>query len=402
MLFTLEALQANDGDCLILHYQKTAAGQPTRVLIDGGSAGVYSSILKKRIDQLRAKKPLDLRMVMTSHIDADHITGVLDLFKALGQAQDDGEEPFCKIQTLWHNSFEKLHGGKTAAVQSATVAASLDGVAPPQGLNDFTSAVVASVPQGNQLRKAATHITVPINQGSGGDPVSAPAKGQKIVPIADGLTFTILAPNAVQLQRLKDAFDAAKAAHGANDAAVGADYLNNTVPNMSSIVVVAEAAGAKGKKVRMLLSGDARGDVILESLQLAGLMDKGHCHFDLMKVQHHCSSHSTTQDFFEKVTADHYVISGNGKHDIPHKDALGWLSAARHGESYDAYLTNRIGVLKNKAVLDKFLASEAKNEKKHVYHFRGEKDLSISVPLGRPRFAVTSEGIALTVRAFDS
>ena len=23
MLFTLEALQANDGDCLILHYQKT-------------------------------------------------------------------------------------------------------------------------------------------------------------------------------------------------------------------------------------------------------------------------------------------------------------------------------------------------------------------------------------------
>jgi len=58
MLFTLEALQANDGDCLILHYQKTAAGQPTRVLIDGGSAGVYSSILKKRIDQLRAKKPL--------------------------------------------------------------------------------------------------------------------------------------------------------------------------------------------------------------------------------------------------------------------------------------------------------------------------------------------------------
>jgi len=32
--------------------------------------------------------------------------------------------------------------------------------------------------------------------------------------------------------------------------------------------------------------------------------------------------------------------------------------------------------------MDKFLASEAKNEKKHVYHFRGEKDLSISVPLG--------------------
>jgi len=32
-------------------------------------------------------------------------------------------------------------------------------------------------------------------------------------------------------------------------------------------------------------------------------------------------------------------------------------------------------------VLDKFLASEKKNEKNHVYYFRNEKALSISVPL---------------------
>ena len=36
----------------------------------------------------------------------------------------------------------------------------------------------------------------------------------------------------------------------------------------------------------------------------------------------------------------------------------------------------------NAQVIDKFLASEAKNEKQHVYHFRKEKELSISVPLG--------------------
>jgi hypothetical protein len=381
MVFTLEALQANDGDCLLLHYQKTAAGTPVRVLIDGGSAGVYSSVLKPRIDQLRGRTPLDLRMVMTSHIDADHITGILDLFKALAQLRDDGEEEFCRIQTLWHNSFEKLHGGRPAAVQSATVAASLDGVVPPKGLERFTAAVVASVPQGNQLRKAAVQLGVPINQGAGGDPVAAPARGQKIVPIADGLTFMVLAPNAVQLTRLKEAFEAAKAEHGGNDEAVGADYLNNTVPNMSSIVVIAEAAGAKGKKRRMLLSGDARGDVLLESLELAGLMKGGRCHFDLMKVQHHGSSHSTTQDFFEKVTADRYVISGNGRHDIPHADALAWLSAARRGKPYEAYLTNRIGVLKNKQVMDRFLAAESKNEKQHSYFFRKEKELSLSVPL---------------------
>jgi hypothetical protein len=44
-------------------------------------------------------------------------------------------------------------------------------------------------------------------------------------------------------------------------------------------------------------------------------------------------------------------------------------------------MTNRIGVLNNKKVLDRFLDSEKKNEKKHAYFFRSEKDLSISVPL---------------------
>jgi hypothetical protein len=381
MTFTLEALQANDGDCLILHYQKTARRKPVRILIDGGSAGVYSSILKPRLDQLRKKKTLELRMVMTSHIDADHITGILDLFKALAQLREDGRDEFCRIETLWHNSFEKLHGGRPAAAQSATVAASLGGVAPPRGLNAYTAAVVASVPQGNQLRKAATQLAVPINQGAGGDPVAAPARGQKVVRIADGLSFTILAPNAVQLKRLEDAFLAAKSAHGANDAAIGADYLNNTVPNMSSIVVIAEVTAARGRTLRMLLSGDARGDVLLESLELAGLMKGGKCHFDLMKVQHHGSSHSTTQDFFERVTADRYVISGNGKHEIPHEAALGWLSAARHGKPYEVYMTNRIGIKNNQKVLDRFLASEKKNEKQHVYYFRKEEALSISVPL---------------------
>jgi len=184
----------------------------------------------------------------------------------------------------------------------------------------------------------------------------------------------------VQLERLEDAFRAAKAEHGSNDAAVGADYLNNTVPNMSSIVVIAEAA-ARGKTRRMLLAGDARGDVLIESLELAGLMKEGRCHFDLMKVQHHGSSHSTTQEYFERVTADRYVISGNGKHAIPHEDALGWLSAARRGKPFECYMTNRVGILDNQKVLDRFLASERKNEKKHAYFFRKEKELSISVPL---------------------
>src|SRR6476620_10891113 len=103
MRFALEALQANDGDCLLLHYSGTT-GVPAHVLIDGGSQGVYKSVLKPRLDSLRGHDVLDLRMVLVSHIDADHITGVLDLFRSIKEQQDQGADPFCRIRTLWHNA----------------------------------------------------------------------------------------------------------------------------------------------------------------------------------------------------------------------------------------------------------------------------------------------------------
>jgi beta-lactamase superfamily II metal-dependent hydrolase len=381
-MLTFEALQANDGDCLLLHYQPPG-GAPVHVLIDGGSAGIYKSILKPRLDQLRGQRPLQLRMAMVSHIDSDHITGMLDLFKTLAEQQANGDDGFCRIQTLWHNSFQVLHGGKAAVAQSATVAASIDGVVPPEGLDWETEAVIASVPEGNRLRELAMQIDVPINQGAAGPLVRATSQGLRTVKIADGLTFTVLAPHDAQLARLRADFEKAAASikAGADDAAVGADYLNKTVPNMSSIVVLAEAVRPGGAPLRALLTGDARGDIILESLALAGLMHDGRCHVDLLKVQHHGSQHSTTEDFFKRVTADRYVISGNGLHDIPNKAALGWLSAARSGEAYDVYMTNRVGVLDLKNTLDAFLADEASREPGHAYHFRQEHDLSISIDL---------------------
>ena len=383
MRFALEALQANDGDCLLLHYSPAgvrAGGlAPVLVLIDGGSRGVYNTVLKPRIDALRGQQPLDLRMVMVSHIDLDHITGIVDLFKVLSDQQQSGAEPFCRIRTLWFNSFEQVHGETHPSVAAASAAAL--GGPPIQGLDEQTQAVVASVPQGNQLRKLATDLQVPFNEGAGAPLVIPLAAAGRTVSIAVGLTFTILAPPKDQLDRLEHDWNKAKADHPADPAAQTADYLNNTVPNMSSIVVLAEAAVAGHAAKRMLLTGDARGDVILTALDVAGLSSQGRCHFDLLKVQHHGSNHSTTQDFFERVTADRYVISGNGRHGIPHPDALGWLSAARHGQPYEAFLTNRTGFDGLGAMLDTFLAKEAHDEPLHRYTFRGEHDLSLTVDL---------------------
>ena len=133
----------------------------------------------------------------------------------------------------------------------------------------------------------------------------------------------------------------------------------------------------------MLFTGDSGGDLILEGLETAGLLDKNkRIKLDLLKVQHHGSNHSITEDFLKQVRADKYVISGNGSHGIPHMDMLRWLSDARRDEQCDIYMTNRQLSDKGKDLtpgLDKFLGDEAAKQPMHHYHFRKDPDLSIVV-----------------------
>jgi hypothetical protein len=264
-------------------------------------------------------------------------------------------------------------------VQSAAVSASLGGVV-ASGLDSKAAALVASVRQGNQLRDLAERLAVPINEGAVDTPVRAPESGVRRIQVAPGLQFTILGPREDQLRRLDEEWRKSKDSHPANPNAQAADYLNRTVPNLSSIVVLLEASRGDGA-MPLRLTGDAGGDHILESLEAAGFGAGGRIHVDLLKVQHHGSNHSTTQEFFERVTADRYVISGNGKHGIPHGDTLQWLSAARRDQACDVYLTNRDGEDGLKEMFGAFLASESAAQPQHRYHFRDPGALSISTAL---------------------
>jgi len=380
-VFTLEALQAHDGDCLLLHY---GSEQDRKlILIDGGPTGIYKSILKTRLDQLRRTATLDLRLAVVSHIDLDHITGILDLLKNLCELKNDGKPQPYRIRSLWHNSFEKLVGAKKAVTENKVVGAAVGGGSGSfAGLDDKVKAVVASVKQGNDLRSYAVELgNVKINAETKGDLVCAPETGRRTIAIDpdSGLTFTILGPREVELKNLEDEWLKAKARPKGTPQAIAADYLNRTVPNLSSIVIMAELKSGRGKPRRMLLTGDAGGDFILKGLESAGLLKNGKIHLDVLKLQHHGSRHSVEQEFFEKVTADHYVISGDGKHGNPSLEVLYWLSSVRSGEKYDAYLTNRKlkeGLTKP---LEKFLKGETKAEPQHKYHFRNERALSIAV-----------------------
>ena len=56
-----------------------------------------------------------------------------------------------------------------------------------------------------------------------------------------------------------------------------------------------------------------RSDHIMAAMAEVGWAKKGTWLVDLLKVPHHGSNRNVTHEFFAKVPARHYVVSGNGK-----------------------------------------------------------------------------------------
>ena len=93
MIFSLEARRARKGDCLLLHFGPK--DDPGLMIIDGGPKSVYKPHLKPRLEQIRTVRGLSSQdslrvdLLMVSHVDDDHIQGILDLTKELVEAQDE-------------------------------------------------------------------------------------------------------------------------------------------------------------------------------------------------------------------------------------------------------------------------------------------------------------------------
>jgi hypothetical protein len=81
----------------------------------------------------------------------------------------------------------------------------------------------------------------------------------------------------------------------------------------------------------------------VEVLSKNAMLDKhGKFHIDVLKVPHHGSDRNISPEFFNRVTADYYVISANGRDDNPSIDTLKWIiqSNNKGNKSKKIVLTN--------------------------------------------------------------
>src|SRR4051812_14058169 len=106
---------ADDGDCLLLSYG--TPGKARHVLIDGGRASAYKKLKPRLLEIRKCGEPLEL-LVLT-HIDADHIEGILELAR-------DADMPAVP-RRIWYNGFDQMgrlqaFGGKQGDEYSAKLA----------------------------------------------------------------------------------------------------------------------------------------------------------------------------------------------------------------------------------------------------------------------------------------
>ncbi len=227
------------------------------------------------------------------------------------------------------------------------------------GVTGAAANVFASIPKGSELAGLAKATHTPLN------PLARPANGPLFfdgasmdMPMGEA-KISVIGPLKADLEALRKAWVAWQASQTPQAHADLAAYVDKSVPNLSSIVAL-----VTWKTKKVLLTGDARGDKVLEGLEAAQQLPAGgKLSLDVLKVPHHGSVRNLGPDFFARLPARHYVISANGKFGNPDRAALELLHAARGDGAYTLHLTYKVADIEatNKAIMDQAAAKDSKN-----------------------------------------
>jgi len=296
-------LPARFGDCILIEYVDGPHNR--RVLIDRGTAGTRHDIRK-----ILRSSTAELELLVVTHIDRDHIEGILGLL-----AEGD---PGFTTKDFWFNGWCHL----------------------PDVPEDETFGAV----QGERLTQRIVDLDLPWNKKFLGAAVMI--DDQLPLPeieLEGGLKLTLLGPTADKLALLKNVWeeevreanldpgfglepnDEEEESDESFDAvdlpdvpALAAEPFeeDTSAANGSSIAFLAEY---KGK--RLLFSGDAHPTALLAALER--LSPGQPLTLDLFKLPHHGSSHNINAKLIQKVRCPYFVFSTNGSiYDHPDRAAV--------------------------------------------------------------------------------
>lgn len=267
------------------------------ILIDGGTASTFDYSLKKALKQIK-----HINIIVLTHIDSDHIAGLIKLFKSSLIEN-------IQIDEIWMNNPE---------------------------LVDINSGELISFGQGDNLMQLIKEIKP--NTRLRGISTSVDDINER------GVLFRILSPSKGIIENLYDKWEGWRKTQKENECGKSTEIsqsfpnycdslkklngipfkesnsIDNDFVNASSISFILKCPDKS-----VLFLADSRAEIIYDSLIDLGFSNSKPLKVDIVKISHHGSKNNTSQDLLSLIYCNEYVITTNGgsaKHIHPSRETI--------------------------------------------------------------------------------
>lgn len=312
-------LPALNGDCILVEYQPSHY-----ILIDGGYVDTYETYLLPTLKEIAAQGG-KLDVVVVTHIDGDHISGIIKLM----------EEMPIEIGEIWYNGYRHIQSVAVTTGEKET----------------FAHGNICKEHQAEEPRPISAKHGCSLSAliAKNGVSWNTPAKGNTIMapfsfPLGDAIIH-VLSPNKEDIDALEIFWKKRLIKDGLLNKAHSEEYwddayefsLSKDMPGfhfhekkvsksydllkLSKETYEPDSSASNGSSIsfvletdgnRVLFLGDSHAETVLTSLK--ALYGEGNApyHFDAVKLSHHGSYNNNSPELFKLVVSDKWLVSTNG------------------------------------------------------------------------------------------
>ncbi|MVZ63734.1 ComEC/Rec2 family competence protein [Sphingobacterium humi] len=314
-------LPAFHGDCILIKTFDVDHNEFI-ILVDGGTAKTFKYTLKA---ELKDVNRIDL-LVLT-HIDSDHIAGLISLFKS-------SLIDHISIDEIWMNHPELVEVNNEEQISTK------------QG--DNLKRLILTKKPNVKLLEVST--------------------GKKLI-IRSGIEFVILSPTPqINHELYRQWFGSTIVKHEKSNVNISSQQdvyskplenlsripfspdkrINDDIFNSSSIAFL-----LKCFDISILLLADSRPEVIVENLRLNGFTKSDPLKVDYVKISHHGSLNNTSQEQLSCIESNNFLISTNGgtsRHKHPSRETIARIvfNPSRDNKTINIFFNYKIEDLKQR------------------------------------------------------
>jgi hypothetical protein len=258
--------------------------------------------LAARIELIGAPRDRAFELFVLTHIDADHINGVLPLFETPNLN--------ARFEDIWFNGWHQIRP--------------FLGVKQGEAFSKLLEDPARALPWNRVVTATGAEHPAPM--------VIPPDQLPPTFELAEGLRLTLLSPGADQLRRLGRDWKKVLLELEPEKAMLGRrqppppvkDYATFDLETLAGKPTAKDASVANGSSIALLaefddrailVTGDAHADVLAKSikaLQRARGREAEKLKLDALKLSHHGSANATTIELLTLLDCPRYLVSSNG------------------------------------------------------------------------------------------